>query len=103
MKITRCWIAVLLGACVGCFTLPTSWPAEKPPDLAALRAAKAGPVTAEQINEINAREKASALQEEIDHDTRGEQAAPVSKGKGGKGKKGKAPAKEEKAKDSADQ
>lgn len=84
MKTARCWVPVLLWACAGCFTLPTSWPGGPPPDLEALRA-RQGPVTAEQVNEQNARDKAKALRDEIERDARADAAAtdtPAKKARG---------------------
>jgi hypothetical protein len=68
MKTAWCCLLLALTAAGGCVELPQLWdnPKAKPPG-----AAKAGPpapVTAEQVTESNAQEKAEALRQELERD-----------------------------------
>lgn len=69
-------LAVLLSG-AGCVTLPSSWQKTPPPapHVAAKPAARpAAMVTADQVSEANAHEKAQALLRELDQ----EEAAPAT-------------------------
>ncbi len=73
MRNAFCCLLILIGTGAGCFSLPPSWPTNKPvmpPE--PVRPVKPGPVTVEQVNEINARERANALGAEIDLDVSAE-------------------------------
>lgn len=67
-------VLVLICTAGGCFSLPPSWPANKPPPALTEqpRPAKPVPVTSDQVNEMNAREKADDLQREINLDANAE-------------------------------
>jgi hypothetical protein len=65
------WFSAILAvwAGAGCVTLPVLWAPPKPePTPAAQPARPKPPVTAEQITEDNAHEKAKALLEELDRE-----------------------------------
>lgn len=60
-------LAVLLAVSVGCAQMPLTTSKKVTPLAAETGAAKTpSPVTADQINELNARSKAHALQEELE-------------------------------------
>ncbi len=69
-------LAVWTGA--GCVSLPSFFTDEKPAPLVTTPVAKPkrlpAPVTADQVNESNYREKLAALQAEIDRDVEGQTA-----------------------------
>ena len=71
MKISWCWI-LLLGVATGCVPLPSSLPENKkdplPSEEFVKPASSAAPLTADQVTDSNAREKAKALQEELDRE-----------------------------------
>ena len=71
MKTAWCCLLLALTAASGCVELPQLWdnPKAKPPT-----AAKAAPVSAEQVTETNAHEKAEALRQELERDA---QPAPT--------------------------
>jgi len=79
MRTTWNWLLLPVLAATGCVSLPGTWG----PGVRAPAAAKAkdlpppGPVTADQVNETNAREKAQALSDELDRDTVPDDAAPA--------------------------
>ncbi len=76
MKTMRFLLPALLAASAGCFTLPQAWPPERPLSGPA-HAVPSGPITPEQVNELNAHEKAKALREEIERDAHGEPVVPL--------------------------
>ncbi len=58
----------------GCVILPTDWPGvknEAPMAGPSRKASPAPPVTADQVTETNAHDKAKALQEEMEKEARG--------------------------------
>ena len=78
------WGMLLLSAWIsgGCLTLPTHWMAPKTPpaEPAAAEVTKArAPVTRDQITEVNARELADALLEELDQEAQSEPSAKREK------------------------
>ena len=70
------WIVIALTASLGCVELPI---ARHKPEMPVPPAAKKAPapVTADQINEANARVKAAALQEELDRAAAESTPAPI--------------------------
>lgn len=70
MKKSLCCAALLLGAATGCVTLPVGWPgkADTPPAQASAPARPSEPVSADDVNETNARQKLQALREELDRE-----------------------------------
>lgn len=75
MKSAWLWV-VLAGGIAGCVSLPTLRPEPKAPPAPVVPVVKSvrpvPPVTAEQITEANAREKANALRKELDREASGE-------------------------------
>jgi len=81
MKRVSCWFLMSLWAAAGCVTLPTLWHDEQkasPASQAAGPAKPTGPVAADQVTETNAREKAKALQDELDRDEKALNPPPVA-------------------------
>ena len=74
MKTAWCCLLLALTGAGGCVELPQLWdnPKAKPP--AAPKAAPPAPVSAEQVTEANAHEKAAALRQELERDA---QPAPA--------------------------
>jgi hypothetical protein len=73
-------VLLLLGMGAGCVELPfLQQQAPTPPPAPAVRkpVLPAAPVTPEEVTDDNAREKADALQRELDRDMQAEPAAPV--------------------------
>jgi hypothetical protein len=70
---TACCFLLLGFAAAGCVELPLL-PNEKPKP-SAQAAHPAGPMTADQVTEANAHEKAEALRQELDRDIRNDQRA----------------------------
>ena len=65
MKNAWCWVLLSLGAGAGCLATPKNAETNVPPAAAAVKP-RPPAVTADQINEKNAREKAQAFNEELD-------------------------------------
>jgi hypothetical protein len=88
MRNASVFILLAAWAGTGCVTMPTLWSQPKPePVLVTNRSAPAAPlkqhrpVTAEQINELNAREKAAQLLQELERETPAGDAKPVESSK----------------------
>jgi hypothetical protein len=67
--------ALLLAVCAGtgCFSLPHPWDPDKPPAKPATNPQPAPPppaLSADQVNDSNARQMADKLQQEVDEDGR---------------------------------
>lgn len=81
MKATACWLIVALLAGIGCVELPIRGDQAKPPSAVPTApkkpAVSVAPVTADQVSRENAREKAAALQQELDRETQGEARSPA--------------------------
>jgi hypothetical protein len=77
MRIAWCGLLLALGTVAGCIEFPLLTEGTKVPP-ADMRQAPA-PVTADQVNEGNAYEKAAALQKELDGAAR-QEAAPKAPG-----------------------
>lgn len=71
MRNVCCCLLLSAAAAAGCVHLPFGAPPHKLPEPEAKRP-PAGPVTAEQITEANAHEKAQELRNELDRELRGE-------------------------------
>jgi hypothetical protein len=84
MKTAWCAIVLAAWASAGCVTLPVLWTPPKPEPAAPVAppAKPKPPVTAEQITEENAHEKAKALLEELNREGAGE--TPAAKAETGK-------------------
>ena len=80
MRTTWSWLLLPVLTATGCVSLPGTWGPGAPRQPSAVAKAKPAPapVTADQINESNAREKAQALSEELDRDTLPDTTAPVA-------------------------
>ncbi len=71
----RALVALMLAACagMGCESLPRLWERPKPsPAPTAAMPDKPPVVTAEQVNDANARQMAQSLVDEMDRDAQGE-------------------------------
>ena len=77
--ISRCGILVLLlGLGAGCVQMPLSSAPKPPPAATAPKPAPPAPdVLPEEVTETNARERATALEREMDRDAPGESSTPA--------------------------
>jgi hypothetical protein len=75
MKTAWNCLVLALVAATGCVELPRLWDNPKAKSAAPAKAAPAGPLSADQVNEANAHEKADVLRQELDRD-----GQPASKG-----------------------
>jgi hypothetical protein len=81
MKTACCSLLLAVWASAGCMTLPVLWtppPKPEPAPVAPPPKPKV-PVTAEQITDENAHQKAKALLEELNSDSTSEPPAPAAK------------------------
>jgi hypothetical protein len=83
MRNVSLFVLIAAWAGTGCFTMPTLWGDPKQPPLppappAVAEPAKPAPrITADEITDMNAREKAAQLLQELEHEPSGDPAKPA--------------------------